>query len=185
MRNSVRDSRRIQWGIALPTAAAIVIAMAACSSSGSSTSSSGTSNTTAASQPAAASSAAASSGSAITIQKGTSTFGAIITDGQNRAVYLFEKDSGTTSACYGPCAQAWPPVLTAGAPVAGTGAQASLLGTAQRTDGTMQVTYAGHPLYYFAGDQQPGQVTGEGSQAFGAGWDLLSPAGAKIEKPGS
>jgi predicted lipoprotein with Yx(FWY)xxD motif len=102
-----------------------------------------------------------------------------------RAVYLFEKDTGTTSSCYGACAGTWPPVLTTGSPLTGSGATASLLGTAKRTDGTTQVTYAGHPLYYFAGDQNPGDISGEGSQSFGAGWDLIAPAGKKVEKPGA
>jgi predicted lipoprotein with Yx(FWY)xxD motif len=100
-------------------------------------------------------------------------------------VYLFEKDTGTASWCYGACACAWPPVLTAGSPVAGSGATASLLGATTRSDGTLQVTYAGDPLYYFAGDQRPGDITGEGSQAFGAGWDLIAPGGAKAQKPGA
>jgi len=65
------------------------------------------------------------------------------------------------------------------------GVSMSLLGTVKRADGTVQVTYAGHPLYYFVGDTKPGDIKGEGSQAFGAGWDLISPAGKKIEKPGS
>jgi predicted lipoprotein with Yx(FWY)xxD motif len=100
-------------------------------------------------------------------------------------VYLFEKDTTTTSTCYGACAGGWPPVLTTGSPVAGSGVKASLLGTAKRTDGAIQVTYAGHLLYYFAGDQQPGAITGEGSQAFGAGWDLVAPSGKKVEKAGA
>ena len=69
-------------------------------------------------------------------------------------------------------------------PQMGCGAQAALPGTVGRTDGTTQVTYAGHPLYYFSGDQNPGDIDGEGSQAFGGGWDLVSPAGVKVEKPG-
>jgi predicted lipoprotein with Yx(FWY)xxD motif len=62
--------------------------------------------------------------------------------------------------------------------------QVSLLGKSMRSDGGTQVTYNGHPLYYFAGDSRPGDVTGEGNTSFGAGWDLVSPAGAKIEAPG-
>ena len=99
-------------------------------------------------------------------------------------MYLFEKDTGTTSSCYGACAAAWPPVVTVGSPVVGSGATASLLGTVKRTDGSTQVTYAGHPLYYFSGDQKAGDINGVGSQAFGAGWDLIAPGGKKVEKPG-
>ena len=111
--------------------------------------------------------------------------GTVLTDGKGITVYLFEKDTGTKPNCYGACAAAWPPVLTTGAPLAGSGARAALLGTVKRTDGKTQVTYAGHPLYYFAGDQKPGDITGEGSQTFGAGWDLVAPAGKKVEKGGA
>jgi predicted lipoprotein with Yx(FWY)xxD motif len=124
-------------------------------------------------------------GGGISITTGHSSFGAIVAGTNGRAVYLFEKDAGTTSSCYGACAAAWPPVLTTGTPVATSGVKPALLGTVRRSDGTTQVTYAGHPLYYFAGDSAAGDVSGEGSQSFGAGWDLLTPAGKKIEKSGS
>jgi predicted lipoprotein with Yx(FWY)xxD motif len=68
--------------------------------------------------------------------------------------------------------------------VAGSGVRAALLGTVKRANGSTQVTYAGHPLYYFVSDQQPGYISGERSQAFGGGWDLVSPAGTKAEKHG-
>jgi predicted lipoprotein with Yx(FWY)xxD motif len=82
----------------------------------------------------------------------------ILTNGMGRAVYLFEKDTGITSWCHGACATAWPPVLTTGRPVTGSGVTAALLGTVRRTNGTIQVTYGGHPLYYFSGDQHPGDI---------------------------
>jgi predicted lipoprotein with Yx(FWY)xxD motif len=132
-----------------------------------------------------ASTNAAGAGGGISITTGHSSFGVIVTGSNGRAVYLFEKDAGTTSSCYGACAAAWPPVLTTGAPAATSGVSPALLGTVRRSDGTTQVTYAGHPLYYFAGDSRAGDVTGEGSQSFGAGWDLLTPTGSKIEKSGS
>src|SRR5260370_21288627 len=81
--------------------------------------------------------------------------GQILVDGKGITVYLFVKDTGTTPTCYTSCAQVWPPVLTSGPPQAGTGATASLLGTTTRTDGKVEVTYAGHPLYYFVSDKQP------------------------------
>jgi predicted lipoprotein with Yx(FWY)xxD motif len=109
----------------------------------------------------------------------------MLTDGAGKTVYYWEHDTGTSSTCYGACAGAWPPVLTSGAPVAGSGIQASLLGTTTRTDGKVQVTYHGHPLYYFAGDSKPGDINGEESTGFGAKWYILSPAGNKIEKPGA
>ncbi len=182
-----RQGRRARWKAGrgtlavVPLAAVVTLLAAGCSSGGSSAA---PSSTPAPGNTQAGSSSAAASSGAATVKTGSSSLGTILTDGTGRAVYLFEKDTGTTSTCYGACAGAWPPVLTTGSPVTGSGATASLLGTAKRTDGTTQVTYAGHPLYYFAGDQKPGDITGEGSQAFGAGWDLIAPGGKKVEKSG-
>jgi predicted lipoprotein with Yx(FWY)xxD motif len=83
-----------------------------------------------------------------------------LTNGKGITVYLFEKDTRAASTCYGPCAKTWPPVLTSGSPVATAGARSSLLGTIKRTGGKLQVTYAGHPLYYFSASTEPGQVNG-------------------------
>jgi len=83
-------------------------------------------------------------------------------------LYLFEKDTGSTSTCTGACAAAWPPLVTTGAPTAGGAADADLLGTTKRPDGTMEVTYNGHPLYYFSGDAAPGDTAGQEVDAFGA-----------------
>jgi len=107
--------------------------------------------------------------------------GPIVVDSRGRTLYLFEKDKNRHSACYGQCATYWPPLLTHGKPVARGGAKQSLLGMSRRANGSRQVTYAGHPLYRFVQDRKPGQTNGEGSQAFGAEWDVLSPAGKKIE----
>ncbi|HVC78054.1 MAG TPA: hypothetical protein VND96_16200 [Candidatus Micrarchaeaceae archaeon] len=106
--------------------------------------------------------------------------GQILADSAGKTVYLFVADKSTASTCYTSCAQLWPPVLTTGAPVAGTGAQASLLGTTTRTDGTTEITYAGHPLYYFVSDTAPGDTTGQGVNSFGGLWWVLSPAGTAI-----
>jgi predicted lipoprotein with Yx(FWY)xxD motif len=106
--------------------------------------------------------------------------GQILVDGSGRTVYLFVADQGTTSVCYTACAAAWPPVLTSGAPIAGTGAMASLLGTTTRKDGTTEVTYNGHPLYYFIADKNPGDATGQKLNNFGGLWYVVSPAGAEI-----
>jgi predicted lipoprotein with Yx(FWY)xxD motif len=124
------------------------------------------------------------SGSATITVRGSS-LGQILVDGSGKSLYLFEADSGTQSTCSNACAQAWPPFTTKGVPKAAGGASVSLIGTTLRSDGTTQVTYSGHPLYYFTGDAKAGDTNGEGSTAFGAGWDVLSPAGAKIEKSGS
>jgi len=106
--------------------------------------------------------------------------GTILVDGNGKTVYLFVADKGTASTCYTSCATFWPPVLTSGAPKAGSGAQASLLGTTKRTDGTTEVTYAGHPLYYFLNDKKAGDTTGQGVNGFGALWWAMSPSGAAI-----
>ena len=109
-----------------------------------------------------------------------SGLGRILVDSRGRTLYLFKKDSGTTSACSGECASAWPPLLAHGNPKAVSGANASLLGTTTRSEGTSQVTYNGHPLYLFVMDQKPGETKGQGLTAFGAAWFAVSPAGNQV-----
>lgn len=109
------------------------------------------------------------------------SLGQVLTDGRGRTVYLFEADTNGRSACYGQCAVFWPPLLTGGKPQAGAGTRAALLGTTKRKNGALQVTYRGHPLYYFAKDEQAGQTVGQGIDGFGAEWYVLNRAGAKIE----
>jgi predicted lipoprotein with Yx(FWY)xxD motif len=116
-----------------------------------------------------------------TIGVRSSALGQILVDGRGRTVYLFEADKGTASTCYDACAGVWPPVVTSAAPVAGPGINQGLLATTRRKDGSLEVVYNGHPLYYFASDTQAGDTTGQGLNSFGAGWDVLSPAGTKIE----
>ena len=106
--------------------------------------------------------------------------GAILVDGSGRTLYLFEADKTIKSTCYSACATYWPPLLTNGAPLAGAGANAALLGTTKRTDGTSEVTYAGHPLYYVVTDHNPGDATGQGVNNFGAPWDVVGPDGNQI-----
>jgi predicted lipoprotein with Yx(FWY)xxD motif len=105
----------------------------------------------------------------------------MLADDAGRTLYLWEADQGDESACDGPCAEAWPPLTTDGRPAAGDGVKASLLGTSKRADGTLNVTYAGHPLYYFSGDQAAGDSNGKGSDGFGAKWWPVAPDGAAIE----
>lgn len=105
--------------------------------------------------------------------------GSFLVDDQGRSLYLFTKDTPNTSNCYDKCEQAWPPLFTAGAPKAGAGADASLLGTTTRKDGKVQVTYNGWPLYYFAKDQKAGDMTG---QDVGKVWYVISPPDEKINK---
>jgi predicted lipoprotein with Yx(FWY)xxD motif len=103
--------------------------------------------------------------------------GQILVDSKGFVLYDFHKDKGTTSSCYGACEQGWPPLLTKGAPQPSNGASGSQLGTTKRKDGTMQVTYAGHPLYTFAGDTKPGEANGNDTSAFGAQWYALQGNG--------
>jgi predicted lipoprotein with Yx(FWY)xxD motif len=107
--------------------------------------------------------------------------GKVLVDSNGRTVYLFEKDTGPKSTCFGACATEWPPVTTTGKPSAGDGVTASMLGTTKRSDGTTQVTYGGHPLYLFEADKKPGDATGQNVDAFGAKWYVLSSAGHKVE----
>ena len=109
-----------------------------------------------------------------------SPLGRILVDSKGITLYDFVADKGTTSVCYGACAALWPPLLTHGKPIAGPGVRASLLGTTKRSDGKLEVTYGGHPLYYFVSDRKPGQTTGEGVNQFGAPWWVLSAAGTEI-----
>jgi predicted lipoprotein with Yx(FWY)xxD motif len=106
--------------------------------------------------------------------------GKVLVDGNGRTLYLFEADKGTMSKCDGACASAWPPLTTSGKPTAGAGVAAAKLGTAKRPDGTTGVTYAGHPLYTYAGDGAPGQTAGEGLTDYGAPWYALSAAGKTV-----
>jgi len=93
---------------------------------------------------------------------------------------VLAEDMGTQSECTGACASAWLPLRRTGKPTVGGGANASLVGTTMRSDGSPQVTYAGHPLYLFSGDQNPGDTNGEGLVAYGASWYAVSPAGNQI-----
>jgi predicted lipoprotein with Yx(FWY)xxD motif len=157
----------VAGAVVVPLAALVI---AGCG--GGSSDHTGTSNPTPSPPPTAANARA-------TMTVASTSLGKILVDSQGRSLYLFKKDAGK-STCSGECATAWPPLIAKGKPTAGGGAQASMLGTVKRDDGTMQVTYHGHPLYLFAGDQQPGQVSGEGSTAFGAPWLALSASGNQI-----
>jgi predicted lipoprotein with Yx(FWY)xxD motif len=119
---------------------------------------------------------------AATVTAANSKLGMILVDGSGRTLYLFEKDQPNRSACSGACEAAWPVDQTSGTPKAGNGVKAALLGTISRSDNTTQVTYNHHPLYYYSGDRQAGQENGQGLNAFGAEWYVLSPAGAKVDK---
>ncbi|WP_028060282.1 COG4315 family predicted lipoprotein [Candidatus Solirubrobacter pratensis] len=120
-------------------------------------------------------------GSTATVKTRHGQLGTFLVGPNGRTLYLFEKDKTKKSTCSGACAKAWPPLLTTGKPKASGSAKASLLGTTKRSDGTTQVTYKGHPLYYFIQDTKAGQTKGQGIDGFGAEWYVLSPSGKKIE----
>ena len=132
---------------------------------------------------ALATSASGSVGVGAAVQIGSSNLGRILVDAQGKTLYLWAHDKSARSTCYGDCAKYWPPLLTHGRPVATRGANASLLGTTRRSDGQIQVTYGGHPLYYFVQDTKAGQTKGEGLTGFGGRWDPVSSVGTPVQKP--
>jgi predicted lipoprotein with Yx(FWY)xxD motif len=171
-------------------AAAIALAASGCgSSSKSSTSSASASPATTStasggygrgSSTAATTTPATGSAQAVTVSAKSSKLGKILAAGpKHKTVYLFESDTSSTSSCTGACASLWPPVT--GNASASAGAMSADLGTITRSDGTKQVTYKGHPLYYYARDGDAGDSYGEGLKSFGASWYVLTPSGKKVD----
>jgi predicted lipoprotein with Yx(FWY)xxD motif len=122
------------------------------------------------------------SASAITVEAARSPLGTILVDQEGKTLYLFEADDMNKSNCSGGCLAVWPPVMADGKATAGSGASAGMIGTAT---GSSQVTYAGHPLYWFSGDTARGDTNGEGLTDFGGAWYAVSPAGKAVEEQGS
>jgi predicted lipoprotein with Yx(FWY)xxD motif len=159
----------------LATAAVIPVAafaVAGCGGSGSQATGSSAPPTTA-------------NGQSATVGVENTKLGKILADSKGETLYLFKKDSGTKSECTGACASAWPPLRASGKPTAGNGANASTLGTTSRSDGKAQVTYNGHPLYTFTADQSPGATSGQGVDAFGARWYVVSASGTQVTSTAS
>lgn len=156
---------------ALPVALIALVAIAGCGGSSGSTSTSNAAGTT-------GTSAGASSGAATIDVANDPKLGQILTDSKGDTVYVFAKDTGAKSTCSGSCAGVWPPVMTSGTPKAGNGVVASKLATTKRSDGSTQVTYAGHPLYTYTADASPGDTTGNGINSFGAVWNAVQPTGS-------
>jgi predicted lipoprotein with Yx(FWY)xxD motif len=172
--------------------------LAACSSSGSSNSVSSATSAAAAPASSAAASAAArapassaaaapassaaapAAGGAATIAVKTGPLGTYLTDGAGKTLYLFTKDTGSASVCTGACATTWPPFTTTGTPTATGAASAGTIATSARADGSMQVTYDGHPLYYFKADSAPGDTKGQG---VGGIWFEVAPGGKSLGAP--
>jgi predicted lipoprotein with Yx(FWY)xxD motif len=177
-----RMSGRAKAAVGFGGGIGAALLVAACSSAASTGSTAAAPASPAgASSPSAAASApaaAASGGTVITTAK--SSAGTVLVDGTGRAVYLWVKDTGDMSNCSGACAGAWPPVTTTATATATGSAKASDIGTITRSDGTKQVTYDGHPLYYFSGDSGPGTASGQGSDGFGAKWWLVAPTGSDV-----
>jgi predicted lipoprotein with Yx(FWY)xxD motif len=172
-----RVSGRTKLAAGAGVALGAAVLVAACSSGGASSS-------TGAAAPASPAGASSSSGGSTSggtvIKTASSSAGTFLTNVSGRAMYLWVKDTGDMSNCNGACAGAWPPVTTTGSPTASGSAKASDLGTITRADGSKQVTYDGHPLYYFSGDSGPGTATGQGSDGFGANWWLVAPTGSDV-----
>ena len=156
--------------------------LAAACSSGATTSTANHTATPPASSPAALSSSASTAQKAtVSLHSVSDLRGKALVASNGRTLYMFAADKHGHSTCYGPCAAGWPPFIVNGKPHADKGVKQSLLGTVRRDDGKTQVTYNGHPLYFFAGDKHSGQAKGEGSKAFGASWYVLNPHGKKID----
>jgi predicted lipoprotein with Yx(FWY)xxD motif len=109
-----------------------------------------------------------------------SDYGRILADGRGRALYLFTSDRGQRSTCSGDCATAWPPYIVKSNPPAVAGVKPGLVGTTRRSDGKLQATYAGHPVYYYEGDRSPGEVNCQAAVEFGGYWYVLRSNGKAV-----
>jgi predicted lipoprotein with Yx(FWY)xxD motif len=174
---SRRTARFRIVGVAALATAALIVAGCGSSSSSSTTTATAAAATTPATSTTSTTAAAASG---VTIKTAKGSGATYLTGPNGRALYLWVADSGGKSACMGTCAKAWPPLITKGSPTAGAGVNASDLGTTMRSDGTEEVTYKGHPLYYFVADTSAGSTKGQGSDSFGAKWWLVAPSGTAI-----
>ena len=173
------------WKLAINGAVmGAALLVAACGGSGTSAYGSSTSPLSSGRYPGVASSPSGTPepSSVTTVALRNSPLGQILVDGSGRTLYLFEADKTSASTCYGDCASVWPPLIAKGALDAGAGINQSLLSTTMRNDGTLEVIYNGHPLYYFASDRQAGDTTGQALTSFGAEWYVLSAAGSKVDK---
>jgi predicted lipoprotein with Yx(FWY)xxD motif len=120
------------------------------------------------------------SAAASTVKVDGSRYGDILVDGKGRTLYLFTKERTRKSRCYGDCATAWPPFLTKGKPHAGKGTDPGRVGSTKRKNGKRQVTYNGHPLYFYIADRKAGQITCQNVVEFGGTWLLVAPNGSAI-----
>jgi predicted lipoprotein with Yx(FWY)xxD motif len=175
----------MKWKVALSAAVAgAALMVSACGSYGASAYGASTSPSSNGRYPGVASSPPGTPAppAPTTIALRNSAYGPILVDGSGRTLYLFEADRKDMSTCNGDCASVWPPLIAHGTPVAADGINQSLLTTTTRSDGSLEVVYNGHPLYYFVSDKQAGDITGEAISSFGANWYVLSAAGSKVDK---
>jgi predicted lipoprotein with Yx(FWY)xxD motif len=167
---NVFSYRRLLFSrVALPIVATALVATACSSASGSAQSAS--------SSPASVGGKPAQT---VVVKVLEGPLGSYLADGSGRALYLFAADTGSTSTCTGSCSSYWPPLLADGSVTASGSASAKDVATTNRPDGGKQVTYAGHPLYYYVGDEQAGETGGQGLDDFGAEWWLVAPSGQEI-----
>jgi predicted lipoprotein with Yx(FWY)xxD motif len=169
--------------LAAVVAVGAAVIAAGCGSSASTSTS--TSTSTPASAPSTSSTASGTPAGGAALKAVHGSAGTYLTDAAGRALYLWVADSNGKSSCSGACAQTWPPVTTKGAPTGSSGVKAADVSAITRSDGSKQVAYAGHPLYYFAGDTGPGTTSGQGSGSFGAKWWLVAPSGKAITGGGA
>ena len=154
--------------LAVPLALTVIV-VAACGSSGGSTAGAATGN----------------GGGSTKVMTASGAGGTYLVDSSGRTLYLFMGDKGSTSSCSGACASLWPPLTTTSAPTAGSGVNASELSMTSRSDGSKQVTYDGHPLYYYAADSGSSSAKGQGVNDFGGLWWMVAPSGSAITGSGS
>ena len=128
---------------------------------------------------------APSTSSGLTIGTAKGSRGTYLVGASGRALYLWSADSGGKSSCSGACASVWQPLTASATPQVTGGASAADLSLVTRTDGSKQVAYKGHPLYYYTADKGSGTTTGEGLNSFGAKWWLVAPSGSGITVGGS
>lgn len=118
----------------------------------------------------------------VTLSTEQSPAGRILVTPAGRTLYDFTPDTPTSSACTsGLCVRLWPPLIAKGPLTVGRGLQRSLVGTIRRSDGTLQVTYGGHPLYTWLGDTEPGMITGQALLNVGGYWYVIAPTGREIK----
>ena len=167
---SITSVRRVS-GFA-GAAVAVALLASACASSGSGKSGGGTNQA-----------GGGGTTNGVKVEAHSGPMGTYLTDGSGKSLYVFESDSATKSSCNATCTVYWPPLI--GTAQASGGASAGQLSTITRSDGSKQVAYAGHPLYYYKEDGAAGDTKGQGSDEFGAKWWLVAPTGKAITGSGS